>query len=97
MSEPEFDKDIELAKLQAKIADSQTEEYTAAGGILAGFIALAVLIYSAKLQTLDVIGVFGTMGLLYVVLWGTRKQLEHNRGQFRKDFERIYRRERIEY
>ena len=97
MSGHDFDKDIELAKLQSQIAGTQTWYYTTTGGLLAILFALMIVSFSVTLPNglgyvVSGFELLAVLGMVYA-RWIARK----NRAEFRKNFEDIYNRKRIDY
>lgn len=103
----DFDKDIELAKLQAKISNKQTDTYTLVGinfGLTAAFLTLAVTVSSVKIPFLSTYNAIvfslllaiSAIGFLVVATYSLRKWYRFQ-SVVRDDFNKISRREKIEF
>lgn len=97
MSEKRFEQAIELAKVQAKITEAQTDYYSTSVAMLSLIFGCAITIFSLHLEGVALDIIFALMVAFYVVFYSTGRQYRKNRKLIRQDFERIYDSTRVEY
>jgi fatty acid desaturase len=96
-----FDKDIELAKVQAKVTEYQTGYFSLFVGMATIGVAFFIAALGFFIQTSLIF--FLPLGILALVIafltcyWIERTDWEPHMAEIRKDFGKIYRKERVEY
>lgn len=96
-SKKDFDKDIELAKLQAKLTNEQAKYYMLMGALFSGVVAFEILGMSANLSHFQYVVTDGIMVFLLLAAALFYQRARTQRKRFRKYFEDIYDEKRIEY
>jgi hypothetical protein len=93
--EPEFDKDIELAKLQAKISAKQTETYGFVSIILVLGVGLTAVLFilPGMSETVALLPLFAT---LVVAGWRLHDWDAFRSNILTRDFSKLYRKEKID-
>lgn len=95
-----FDKEIEIAKLEAKISEYNSLYYTIVAAALGGFVGLYSL---AAVLTIDFDSLFRIIiSVVIVILFGCTfilllRSNKRKRIAFKKEFEKIYNKEQISY
>lgn len=106
MSEPEFDKDIELALLQIKVSNKQTDSYALIGvnlSLFVGFLAMAAAEASGSVTLFGHSGyTFAlVLGISACVFLGVAVKAVYGWWKFQSvidsDFDKIYRKEKINW
>ncbi len=95
--EKKFVRDIELAKLQAKITNEQAKYYMLMGALFSATVAFEILVMSVGLSHFQYMAQDGIMVFLILVAGLLYWRLRTQKKQFRKYFEDIYNEKKIEY
>jgi hypothetical protein len=92
-----FDKDIELAKLQAKISDRFSMYYAMLGALFVIYATFYVAIATMPSTDFTRIAQGGTIALAILLFFILIRDMNNWRNKFRTDFASIYNGKRIRY